>query len=152
MSPPKSNCDRFMVVGKSATGLAQSSHSSESGQMQYFQTMTQTHWLSKKFARNALAVLAATYVCTGCVYTPEMLHENFNSHMKSNVGKVFTGNNLNWMRADRFVKSEVLADGVIEREYIFHRSCKYYFSIHPTSNVVLSWRYVGTSEDCSIPL
>jgi hypothetical protein len=77
-------------------------------------------------------------------------HQNFVEIVSKNVGKSVGEDQRHGMAPERFVQSKTLSNGVLEREYEFRGSCRLFFSVDPSTNIVVSWRYEGSNMDCAV--
>jgi hypothetical protein len=101
-------------------------------------------WYS--FRLVSVCVLACLFASCSSI-TP---HENFIQQMKVNVGRVFNSDTMTWGGEKHLVRVKTLPGGKVEREYRFYGECRFFFEVDPATNIVASWRYEGSEEDCAI--
>lgn len=76
-------------------------------------------------------------------------HENFKAHMSRAVGKIISDSGT-WAREDRLVSVQTLENGNEQYEYMFRRSCFYFFEVKKSTQMIVGWRFEGSEEDCQI--
>ena len=102
--------------------------------------------------RTSLAVLVAFFLPifeSGCASLTMDPHENFKAKLYSSIGQ-----NINNIPPYRIPHEKDLLDvknmqnGNIEKAYKYIRSCRYFFEINPTTNIVVGARFDGLDTDC----
>ncbi|MFY8014263.1 MAG: hypothetical protein ACOVN3_02365 [Limnohabitans sp.] len=99
---------------------------------------------------NLIAMLL--FACIGFVGCSSITpHENFISQMNAAIGKPFNSSRMTWGGEKYHLSTRTLPNGNVERGYQFRGTCKYFFELDSTTNMVYGWRYEGLKKDCEVP-
>ena len=89
-------------------------------------------------------------ILASCSCSHERYHESFKAHMSRNVGKRISDPHTLWIQEDRYVSAHALENGNMEHKYRFRGSCFYFFEVEKDTEVIVSWRFEGSKNDCEI--
>lgn len=85
--------------------------------------------------------------CSG-FYSP---HENFKEIIGHNVGRSADDPRTLVVRyPELYADNKILSNGNTENRYQWIRSCSYFLEIDKETNVIVSWRFEGSEDDCII--
>lgn len=101
----------------------------------------------------AACFLVASLAACKTVFHSErnVAHEYFEYVMTSKIGMLYDDPpSVTGINTEQLMSSNILSNGHMENGYRFSDACVYYFEIDPNTRKILSWRYMGSEEDCAI--
>lgn len=108
-----------------------------------------------RFDKKVVAACFLVAALPACNIMPHsetnLAHEYFEYVMTSKIGMNYDDPpSVTGINAEQLMSSNILSNGHLENGYRFSDACVYYFEINPDTRKILSWRYMGSEEDCSI--
>jgi len=98
---------------------------------------------------NKYFVLFAVIVSYSCSAVSP--HDNFKNHMEYHIGKKINSPSSYVARYPQWVGSRIeLSNGNEEVEFLQGKSCRVFFEVDRTTNVIIGWRFNGSEKDCQI--
>ena len=92
-----------------------------------------------------IAILAS---CSCSAVSP---HDNFKNHMEYHVGKKIDSPSSYVARYPQWVGGKTeLRNGNVEVEFLQGKTCRVFFEVDKTTNVIIGWRFEGSKKDCQI--